>query len=263
MKLKILYESRAIILEREKSAQDSSNGFRRVLVVGDTHIGFEERFRGVGIRIQPNIESMLGELESIIDKTKPTDLILNGDVKSGIDRILESEWENIPKFFIRLMNKVQVHVVPGNHDGGLINLLPQGIDLLDLNGVLISDTLVMHGHTRPLIKFKDCKKIVIGHMHPVFRKRGNPLSGRPVWAFFRIPKKSVFEDLLEEDKSTVEVILMPSFNLELASSGYASETRSEKRVSPFARYLREAQEVLVVTMGGEIVGDSSVLDRIL
>ena len=46
MKLKILYESRAIILEREKSAQDSSNGFGRVLVVGDTHIGFEERFRG-------------------------------------------------------------------------------------------------------------------------------------------------------------------------------------------------------------------------
>ena len=263
MKLKILYERRAILLEMEKPEHGSEDTFRRCLVVGDLHIGFEERFRGAGIRIQPNVESMQAELEAIIDETKPTDLVLNGDVKSGIDRILESEWENIPKFFIRLLKKARVHVVPGNHDGGLINLMPKGVDLLDINGILISDTLVMHGHTKPLIKFKDCKRIVVGHMHPVFQKRGNPLSGHPVWVFLRVPKKSIFEDLLEEDVSTVEVILMPSFNLELASTGYASETRSERRVSPLARYLREAKDALVVTLHGEIVGDNSVLDRII
>lgn len=103
----------------------------------------------------------------------------------------------------------------------------------------------------------------MGHIHPIFQKRGSPLSGNPVWVFLRVPKKSVFEGLLEEDASTVEVVLMPSFNLELASTGYASETRSERRVAPLVKCLREAQEALVLTLQGEVVGDASILDRIL
>ena len=205
---------------------------------------------------------MLRELESIVDQTRPTELIVNGDVKSGIDRILQSEWENVPKFFLRLKSRCRVSVIPGNHDGGLVNLLPEGVRLLDVNGTLIFDTLVIHGHTRPLVKFKDCNRIIIGHIHPVFQKRGNPLSGSPVWAFLRVPKRLVFENLLE-DNSTIEVVLMPSFNNELATSGYSSETRSERRAAPLARSLREAEQAVVVTLQGEIVGDSSDLDRIL
>ena len=40
------------------------------------------------MRIQSSIEEMVSELEAIIDEHKVTDLIVNGDVKSGIDRNL-------------------------------------------------------------------------------------------------------------------------------------------------------------------------------
>ena len=255
MKVNCLYDKRAVLLEQAQT---------RTLVVSDLHIGFEEKFKVSGIRIQPNVESMLTELESIINETNATDLILNGDVKSGIGHILESEWETVPSFLSRLSRICRVSVVPGNHDGGLVNLLPSNVQLEDVNGKIVSDTLVLHGHTRPLIKFKDCRRLIIGHIHPVFHKTGNPLSGRPVWAFLKIPKKTVFGELLEEAQTSLDVIVMPSFNLELASSGLAlNYQREEQRAAPLALNLMDSEEAMIVTLNGEIIGDVSQLSSIL
>ena len=80
------------------------------------------------MRIRSSIDEMVSELEAIIDEHRVTDLIVNGDVKSGIDRILESEWDNVPRFFARISKKCRVSVIPGNHDGGLSNLLPDNVD---------------------------------------------------------------------------------------------------------------------------------------
>lgn len=276
MRVKTLYERRAIVLESDAtSSLSSSSSFppaptegdsKRYLVIGDLHIGFEERFKNSGIRIQSNIEKMISEIESIIEANKITNLVVNGDVKAGIDRIFESEWESVPKFFSKLMRLVHVSVVPGNHDGGLANLLPEGVQLEDINGLMLSDTLVMHGHTKPLIKFKECKRIIMGHIHPVFQKKGSPLSGQPVWVFLKVPRKSVFGELLEErDSSTlVEVIVMPSYNLDLALSGYVDDSaRAERSTAPMVRELIKADEALIVTLGGEVIGDASLLRGIL
>ena len=254
MKINCLYDKRAILLDQGQS---------RVLVVSDLHIGFEEKFRISGVRIQSEAQAMLSDLETIIASSRATDLIVNGDVKSGTGRILESEWEIVPKFLTRLTSICRVSIVPGNHDGGLTNLLPDNAQLEDVNGKLVSDTLVLHGHTKPLIKFKDCKRLIIGHIHPVFHKSGNPLSGQPVWAFLKIPKKTVFGEMLEDAQSTLEVIVMPSFNLELASSGIAlTYQREERRAAPLALELKDAEEAMIVTLNGEIIGDSSQLSSV-
>lgn len=264
LKLRALYDKRAVLLEAENSDHLATGRMNRYLVVGDLHIGFEERFRGSGARIRPDIDTMASQLDEIVDEQRPSDLIINGDVKAGIERILESEWENVPKFLSRFTGKCRVSVVPGNHDGGLVNLLPEGVRLLNVNGSLIFNTLVMHGHTRPLIKYKECRRIVMGHIHPIFRRKGSPLSGHPVWAFLKVPKKSIFEGLLEEDDSLVEIVLMPSFNLELFSTGYALEKEwVERRTAPLARSLRDATEAVVLTLGGEVIGDASLLGNIL
>ena len=257
MKLKPLFEKRAALLEPEGEREAG-----RYLVVSDLHIGFEEKFQGA--RLKPNVEGMINELEIMIDDTSATDLVIAGDVKSGTDRILQSEWENVPRFLSRLSKKCKVSIVPGNHDGGLVNLAPDFVKLEDMNGLLIYDTLVLHGHTRPLLKYKDARRLVMGHVHPIFQRRGNPLSGQPVWAFLKLPKKAIFSEILPEDKEQIEVVLLPSFNLELASSGYASESsRAERRVSPIVRQLREAGDAVVVTLSGEVIGDSNILSSVL
>ena len=180
---------------------------------------------------------------------------------------MESEWDNVPRFFSRISKKCRVFVIPGNHDGGLSNLLPDDVELQDINGMLIEDTLILHGHTRPLIKYKDCKRLIIGHIHPIFQKKGSPLSGQPVWAFLRIPKKVVFREILEQDvnlESLFEVVVMPSFNRELFSSGFRPDDWKEDRITPsLAKDLKLAEDAVVITLKGEVIGDKSLLPSLL
>jgi uncharacterized protein len=259
--IQFLYKHRAIIINENN---------KRHLVVGDLHIGFEEKFRLSGISLQPRIDNLIGELEALIKEQEVTNLLVNGDVKSGTDRISRYEWENVPKFFSRMAKLCQVSVIPGNHDGGLQYLIPPEVNLLDSNGIIISNVLVLHGHTRPLLKFQDCEQLVMGHVHPIFQRKGNPLSGQPVWVFLRANRTEIFKQRLTQDEAlsanmdTLEIILMPSFNLELVVAGFAIDTaRQERKIAPILRSLRSVSEAMITTLDGELIGDASLLPNIL
>lgn len=234
------------------------------LVVSDLHIGFEEKFKSSGINIESNTEGMTTELETLIEKYRAHDIVIAGDVKSGIDRIMQSEWENVPKLLSRLSKKCHVIIVPGNHDGGLQNLIPDSVELADINGIAIEDTLIIHGHTRPLAKFSNCNRIIMGHVHPIYQKRGSPLSGAPLWVFARLNKKSLFQDVItDDDNSLVEVIVIPSFNRDLTVSGYGvEELNAERRLSPIVRELRSAPEAIITTLEAEVIGDVGLLENV-
>lgn len=256
MKVQILYDRRAVLFEY---AGVEAN---RYLVISDIHIGFEQKFRSSGVRIQSDVGGMISELESVIVSNSVTDLIINGDLKSGVDRILESEWENVPKFLTRLSKLCRIHIIPGNHDGGLRHIIPTDVMLEDVNGILLDDTLILHGHTRPLEKFSKCKRLIIGHAHPIFKRKGSPLSGKPVWAFLKIQKKQIFREMLEND-SLLEIIVMPSFNLELSSSGYQPEQENDRAGSSLVKDLRNSAEAAILTLDGEMIGDASTLSNVL
>ena len=262
MKIKTLFEQRAVLLEPGPvEGKILSPG--PTLVISDLHIGFEEKFRSSGVNIEPNINKMAAELEAIIDETHADALIIAGDVKSGIDRIMQSEWENVPKFLNRIAKKCHVTIVPGNHDGGLQNLLPDSVQLADINGIVIEDTLIIHGHTRPLSKFKECTRLLMGHVHPIFQKRGNPLSGSPVWAFVRVSKKALFQEIIGGEEAMVDVIVMPSFNSDLTVSGYfGEEINAERRQSPIVRELKSATEAIITTLNAEVIGDAALLPSV-
>jgi len=80
-----------------------------------------------------------------------------------------------------------------------------------------------------------------------------------------VPRKSLFRDsLAAEPDSLVEVILMPSFNLDLVVAGYSAEAaREERRVAPMVRELRMSTEAIITTLQGEILGDASILNAVL
>jgi putative SbcD/Mre11-related phosphoesterase len=263
MKLRTLFEKRALSLEPETT---SENDLGRFIVITDLHIGFEEKFKASGVNISSNIESMEAEIGTILRDSNSDSLVIAGDIKSGTERIFQSEWENVPRFLTKLSKMCRITIVPGNHDGGISYLLPDSVQLADINGFLLSDSLVMHGHTRPLIKYKNCKRLIMGHVHPVFQKRGSPLSGQPVWAFLKVRRKAIFRELVEDQDldSLMDVIVMPSFNLDLASTGYAIEAaQSERRLSPIVKELRLAEEAIVTTLSGEVIGDAALLPNIL
>jgi len=264
LKIRTLFEKRAIVLEPD-TAPEGTLLARSSLVIADLHIGFEEKFKSSGINIETNVERMVKELEGLINDYNIDSLIIAGDIKSGTDRILQSEWENVPKFLNRLSKKCHVTIIPGNHDGGLQNLVPEQIQVADINGITIGDTLVIHGHTRPLPKFSNCNRIIMGHVHPIYQKKGSPLSGMPVWLFVRVSRKAMFQEIIsDEEDSLIEVIVIPSFNLDLIVSGYISEEiGTERRLSPIVKELKSAPEGMVVTLNAEVIGDSSLLTTVL
>ena len=260
LSLQVLYEKRSVIITGGSEEQ------KKYLILGDLHIGFEEKFSQAGVRIQSNYRNLAEEIIEIAENHEVTDIVLNGDLKSGTDRILQSEWEYLPKLLNLLISSERiVTVVPGNHDGGINHLLPNSVELADMNGVLIENNLILHGHTSPLSKYSGCSRIIMGHVHPIFQRRGNPLTGQPVWVFARVPRREIFKQVFTSDENPlVDLVVMPSFNKDLAITGYASEvTREERRVSPLVREIREAEDAMISTLQGEIIGDSSMLSSVL
>src|SRR3989304_2349936 len=105
---KIVPSQPALILE----------GKKRSLVVSDLHIGFESNLVTNKIFIGKNTttQETINEIEDIIDFVKADTLILLGDVKSSIKSITKSEWEDVPKFFKKINDKVDIILIPGNLD---------------------------------------------------------------------------------------------------------------------------------------------------
>ena len=105
------------------------NGNEKSLVIADLHLGFEAKLSSNNIYLGKNtsVTETAKDIEKILDKTKPESLILLGDIKSGIKSITKTEWNTIPTFFEIIKKRIDVTVIPGNHDANIEKLIPRGI----------------------------------------------------------------------------------------------------------------------------------------
>lgn len=143
------------------------DGSEKTLVVSDIHLGWEASLSEEGIHVPSQTSKLLRRLERIISLEKPDCLIILGDVKHTIEKIEIEEWRDVPFFFERLREKIScIKVVPGNHDGNIEVLLPEGIEVTSQEGVIIGNVGLFHGHTWPDIRMMECETLIIGHIHP-------------------------------------------------------------------------------------------------
>ncbi len=207
---------------------------KKTLVVADLHIGWEAALAENGIHVPSQTPKILTRMLHLIKSCGPTGLIFLGDVKHAIARVKTEEWRDVPDFFETLGEKVpDIQVVPGNHDGNLMALLPTGVDVLPTKGVVVGDVGLFHGHAWPAPELLECQTLIMGHVHPVVAFRG-PLGfriRRQVWVKSRCDTARLARSLLKylgikvdtnpvgllEKKFDVEVrvktfFIMPSFN---------------------------------------------------
>ena len=237
----------ALILEEKK----------RHLVVTDLHIGFESTFVANDIYVEPKalVQETLDEITSIIESEKPDSLILLGDIKSGIDSISKAEWNAVPLFF-EIAKKIDTMLIPGNHDGNIQKLLPEGITFASSSGIVIGDTLLTHGHTMPSENLSQVKKIVMGHVHPVFFRQGSVVDGQRVWVYLKAEKNNLFPS----SKGDLEIIIIPTFNKYF----YATHKRYYKKsISPILEHIKDFQSAKIVTLDGSIIGNESLLENVI
>ena len=247
VQIRIIPSQPALILEETQ----------KFLVITDLHIGFEIEMISNDINIRPEgmVEEIQSKLDFLIDSERPDNLILLGDIKSGINSISKIEWKTVPLFF-EIGKKINTIVVPGNHDGNLSHLLPNYVTMTSQTGLVIGDTLLTHGHTMPSENFSHVNRIIMGHLHPVYFHEGSVLDGQRLWVSIKVEKNSIFPS----SKGDLEIIIMPSFNKYF----YATTKRFHKKsISPILERVKKNRVAKIVTLDGSIIGDESLLKNVL
>ncbi|MEM1557695.1 MAG: metallophosphoesterase [Thermoproteota archaeon] len=179
------------------------------LVISDLHIGYEGEVRLRGIVLPSLTEKMLDRVLNLIKRNSVRRLIILGDLKHTVYGPKGLEWKEIPAFMRRIVDESEwVGVIPGNHDGDLYAVLPDGVELIDPDGIVLNNILFTHGHKRvdtilekKLREGSVIKTIVIGHFHPAV-ELVDDLGYRytiPVWIRGAI-------------NGDIEMIMMPAFN---------------------------------------------------
>lgn len=233
-------------------------GRKKSLVVTDIHIGFETSLAANEIFIGKNstIHDTVSELSEMILAEKPDGIILLGDVKSSIKRITGQEWDDVPLFFEKIQEICDVTLIPGNHDANIQRMMPDNVSMISSAGLVEENVLLTHGHTMPSGNFGHVDKIIMGHVHPVFFQEESVLNGQRVWVSLKTDKQDIFPDQSGE----LEITIVPSFNRYF----YATHKRRYRRsISPIIERINGVRSARIVTLDGTIIGDESMLERVL
>jgi putative SbcD/Mre11-related phosphoesterase len=227
----------------------------RALVVSDLHLGWEMLLSQRGVHVPSQTPKIRNMLLKLINETKPTRLILLGDVKDAITKVSMEEWKDIPEFFEDIQEKIsEIQVVLGNHDGNLEPLLPEAVKIVPSSGISFGDVGLFHGHAWPAPKLLECRSLVTGHVHPTVAIR-DPMGLRITrQVFVKAPCNSellaksllnylgtkVGEDvsgvLNEQHKIELNVerlFILPSFNQFLGGRPINERRRAKKKADAY------------------------------
>jgi uncharacterized protein len=246
--IRIIDSEPALILESDK----------KNLVISDLHIGFEDKFSSSKIMIGRNssINEIISNVTKIIKKENPDTLILLGDIKSSIQSITKSEWEDIPYFFEEIKNSLEVILIPGNHDANIDRLIPNYVTMISSKGMIIEDVLLTHGHTMPSDNYSNVNNIIMGHIHPVYFDKNSLLNGERIWISIQTNKSEIFSSA----KGKINITIIPSFNPYF----YATEKKYYKKsISPIIEKIKDSAIAKIVTLDGTIIGNESVLNDLI
>ncbi len=179
-----------------------------IMVIGDLHLGIEREFEKRGILIPDQTINILDRIIQLIDKYKVKTLIILGDIKHTIYYPEYRDKALLSSFFHEIGEKVNIEIVPGNHDGSLKRMYPD-MNVTSSRGILYHDYYMMHGHTWPTKELEKAKYLIMAHIHPEIKitdaQGHNQIE--PCWLRGK-PEKAI-KKYYDFDG---EVIIMPSFN---------------------------------------------------
>lgn len=235
---------------------------KKYLIISDVHIGWDEGLKkaGLTVDISDYVIEMANTLIDVQQRTSISNLVILGDLKSSVKFISSSEWRNVPLFIRKLEEVFTVYIIPGNHDGNILKLLPNTTNLMLTSGMKIEDILLIHGHTKPRITH-DIRRIIAGHLHPTLRKNGSILDGSKVWVKLVMTRNQA-KSILVSNERKIELIILPHFNNFLdyqVKSKKSVQVFSNESKLPFLDSMLNAQhwkvsEAYLFSVDGSLVG---------
>jgi metallophosphoesterase superfamily enzyme len=125
--------------------------------------------------------------------------------------------------------------------------------------MVLDDTLLIHGHTIPSSSRASIKRLIMGHIHPVFFKHGSIINGQRVWIYLKVRKETIFP----YTEGTLEIMIIPTFNKYLYTT---KELRYRKTISPIINKVLKNNGILlsmIFALDGSIIGDIDLLQTII
>ena len=234
---------------------------QRYIVISDLHLGFENQIsiRGISIDGQGIFEEMTTELYDLIKSNQIDAVILLGDLKSTIRSISKYEWHIIPQFLKFISEITDIYLIPGNHDSNIRFLMPENINVMSTKGMVLDDALLIHGHTMPTIAKANIKRIVMGHVHPVFLRPNSVINGQRVWIYLKIIKSAIFPGT----EGDLDIIIVPAFNRYLYAINERHYTKSISPIIAKAIKSNAIKQSILISLDGSVVGDIENLLKII
>lgn len=185
---------------------------KKILIVADLHIGIETELQEKGLHASSQVKKMIKRFNSICQKYKPKEIILLGDIKHMIPTISIQERIDVKQFLKTIIGNGKIHIIPGNHDGNIHRLTPDGIKIHSSKGYKIDNIGFTHGHRWPSEEIMYSDIITTAHSHPtvMFKDRLDHKTFEPCWIKGKFIKKNLKKKF--PDSKSDNIIIMPAFN---------------------------------------------------
>jgi putative SbcD/Mre11-related phosphoesterase len=190
-------------------------GKDNVLVLADLHYGIEHSLELAGAHVPSQTERITQRIKELCSKNKISELILLGDVKHTIPGASRQEWYELPEVFRNLSRSVaRIEIIPGNHDGGIRNLISSDMDNIHVHpnsGAVLHGLGFFHGQTWPSRLVMQTQQVLMAHNHPhvLFIDRLGGRASYSCWVRGRLDRERAAE---RYENSDPELIIMPAFN---------------------------------------------------
>ena len=148
---------------------------KRILVIGDLHLGYEEMMNRAGVFISRKMyQEMIDDLNKIFENAGKIDIIvLLGDVKHDFGGLMKQEWNDVLQLCDYLRDKIgkkgKIVITRGNHDNFLKTVAwkfkDKKIEIVDY--FVMGKYCFLHGDKiYDIVKNKNVGIVVLGHGHP-------------------------------------------------------------------------------------------------
>ncbi len=209
-----IHDEPAFIVEHPKS------GIGNILIIADIHYGIEHTIALAGAHLPSQTEVITEHILKLCSKNSVTELILVGDIKHTVPKTSNQEWYELPKVFETLSSALEsVHIIPGNHDGGLRKLIPDDLANIELHpnsGAVIHGFGFFHGHTWPAPHVLNPPKAItlMAHNHPhvLFIDKLGGRASYSCWVRGHLNMARAVDRYPGIKDTGPEIIIMPAFN---------------------------------------------------
>ncbi len=142
------------------------------VVVGDMHVGIEGKFERMGVHFRHAASLNAQEIAKACSLVGADKIIFLGDVKNAIGFPDTTELDALKDFF-SLLDKHEIIIAKGNHDGHLAEILDRiGVSAKMEREIILGDFAFMHGNSIPSKSALAKKYLFSAHGHFAIRIDG-------------------------------------------------------------------------------------------